>query len=68
LWSLARETPVEKFADTMPGGQFSMTSLQSHLMHFKDRLHEAVEATKECVEKETRKRGGTIKEYEKVGR
>ena len=53
---------AHEFADMVPAGQFSMASLQGHLMRFKEQPHEAVAAAKEWVEKETQKRRGPVKD------
>lgn len=57
------ETDVlaERFSDVVPEGQFSMASLQGHLMRFKERPHDAVNAALEWVEQESRKRGVAVR-------
>ena len=54
------DTLAEKFADAVPEGQFSMASLQGHLMRYKERPQDAVDAVAAWVEKESRKRGAGV--------
>ncbi|KAF8581519.1 P-loop containing nucleoside triphosphate hydrolase protein [Ramaria rubella] len=51
-----------EFAAGVPAGQFSMASLQGHLMRFKERPREAVAAVAEWVERESQKRGAIVKD------
>ena len=47
---------AERFADAVPERQFSVASLQGHLMRFKDKPQDAVDAVGEWIEQESRKR------------
>lgn len=46
-----------KFVEAVPEGLFSMAGLQGHLMRYKERPQDALDAAPAWVEKESRKRG-----------